>query len=184
MAQIDLDAVDREILIALQANARLPNNDLAAAVGLSPSPCLRRVRRLEATVAQRLAEWNVAFIAIADNKKGLMDEEILALLNRTRVGVGLTAFVSVDIERNRKAETDLLRAKLQALPEVVAAHIVTGDSDFLLEVATANLETFSQFVLGVLNKLPGVKGVRSNISLDVVKHAAPLPIPPIGGRTP
>jgi Lrp/AsnC family transcriptional regulator, leucine-responsive regulatory protein len=159
MAQIDLDAIDREILIALQANARLPNNDLAAAVGLSPSPCLRRVRRLE--------------------KAGVITG-YSALLSRTRVGIGLTAFVSVDIERNRKAETDLLRSQLQALPEVVAAHIVTGDSDFLLEVATANLETFSQFVLGVLNKLPGVKGVRSNISLDVVKHAAPLPIPPIG----
>ncbi len=158
MAQIALDAIDREILIALQANARLPNNDLAAAVGLSPSPCLRRVRRLE--------------------KLGVITG-YSALLNRTRVGVGLTAFVSVDIERNRKAETDLLRAQIQALPEVVAAHIVTGDSDFLLEVATANLETFSQFVLGTLNKLPGVKGVRSNISLDVVKHAAALPIPAI-----
>jgi Lrp/AsnC family transcriptional regulator, leucine-responsive regulatory protein len=156
MAHIALDATDREILIALQANARLPNNDLAAAVGLSPSPCLRRVRRLE--------------------KLGVITG-YSALLNRTRVGVGLTAFVSVDIERNRKAETDLLRSQIQALPEVVAAHIVTGDSDFLLEVATANLETFSQFVLGVLNKLPGVKGVRSNISLDVVKHAGALPIP-------
>jgi Lrp/AsnC family transcriptional regulator, leucine-responsive regulatory protein len=156
MAQIALDAIDREILIALQANARLPNNDLAAAVGLSPSPCLRRVRRLE--------------------KAGVITG-YSALLNRTRVGVGLTAFVSVDIERNRKTETDLLRAQIQALPEVVAAHIVTGDSDFLLEVATANLETFSQFVLGTLNKLPGVKGVRSNISLDVVKHAGALPIP-------
>jgi Lrp/AsnC family leucine-responsive transcriptional regulator len=158
MAQIALDAIDRDILIALQANARLPNNDLAAAVGLSPSPCLRRVRRLE--------------------KLGVITG-YSALLNRARVGVGLTAFVSVDIERNRKAETDLLRTQIQALPEVVAAHIVTGDSDFLLEVATANLETFSQFVLGTLNKLPGVKGVRSNISLDVVKHAGSLPIPAI-----
>lgn len=158
MAQTLLDATDREILIALQANARLPNSDLAAAVGLSPSPCLRRVRRLE--------------------KLGVITG-YSALLDRNRVGIGLTAFVSVDIERNRKAETDLLRAQLQALPEVVAAHIVTGDSDFLLEVATANLETFSRFVLGVLNKLPGVKGVRSNISLDVVKHAATLPIPPV-----
>jgi len=158
MAQNALDAIDRDILVALQANARLANNDLAAAVGLSPSPCLRRVRRLE--------------------KLGVITG-YSALLNRTRVGVGLTAFVSVDIERNRKAETDLLRAQIQALPEVVAAHIVTGDSDFLLEVATENLETFSQFVLGVLNKLPGVKGVRSNISLDVVKHAAALPIPAI-----
>jgi Lrp/AsnC family leucine-responsive transcriptional regulator len=158
MAQIALDAIDRDILIALQANARLPNNDLAAAVGLSPSPCLRRVRRLE--------------------KLGVITG-YSALLNRSRVGVGLTAFVSVDIERNRKAETDLLRSQIQALPEVVAAHIVTGDSDFLLEVATANLESFSQFVLGTLNKLPGVKGVRSNISLDVVKHAGSLPIPAI-----
>ena len=158
MAQIDLDAVDREILIALQANARLPNNDLATAVGLSPSPCLRRLEKAGVIIGYS------------------------ALLSRTRVGIGLTAFVSIDIERNRKAETDLLRSRLQALPEVVAAHIVTGDSDFLVEVATANLETFSQFVLGVLNKLPGVKGVRSNISLDVVKHAAPLPIPAIERR--
>jgi len=163
VAQTALDAIDRDILIALQANARLPNNDLAAAVGLSPSPCLRRVRRLE--------------------KLGVITG-YSALLNRAQVGIGLTAFVSVDIERNRKAETDLLRAQLQALPEVVAAHIVTGDSDFLLEVATANLETFSQFVLGVLNKLPGVKGVRSNISLDVVKHAAALPIPPVERNAP
>src|ERR1700677_1504565 len=163
MAETALDAIDRDILIALQANARLPNNDLAAAVGLSPSPCLRRVRRLE--------------------KLGVITG-YSALLNRSGVGIGLTAFVSVDIERNRKVETDLLRAQIQALPEVVAAHIVTGDSDFLLEVATANLETFSQFVLGTLNKLPGVKGVRSNISLDVVKHAAALPIPAIERNAP
>lgn len=95
------------------------------------------------------------------------------------IPIALQANARVDIERNRKAETDLLRAQIQALPEVVAAYIVTGDSDFLLEVATANLETFSQFVLGTLNKLPGVKSVRSNISLDVVKHAASLPIPAI-----
>jgi Lrp/AsnC family leucine-responsive transcriptional regulator len=150
-----IDRTDHRILAALQRNGRLQNQELAKLVGLSPSPCLRRVRRLE--------------------KEGYI-ERYGAILNRTRLGFGITAFLSIEIERNRKAETELLRDQILKLPEVVACHIITGDADFLLEIVAADLAAFSQFVLAVVNKLPAIKAIRSSISLEAVKASGPLPI--------
>ena len=154
MTNPELDETDRRILAALQRNARLQNVELAKDVGLSPSPCLRRVRRLE--------------------RDGFITR-YSAVLDRGRLGFGITAFCSLEIERNRKAETELLREQIRKLPQVVACHIVTGDADFLLEIVAADLATFSEFVLDVMNKLPGIKGIRSSISLEAVKAAGPLP---------
>ena len=155
MTHIALDATDHRILAVLQRNGRLQNQELAKAVGLSASPCLRRVRRLE--------------------KDGYI-ERYGAVLNRAKLGFGITAFVSIEIERTRKAETELLRAQIQKLPEVVACHIITGDADFLLEIVAADLAAFSQFVLAVVNKLPAIKAIRTSISLEAVKASGPLPI--------
>jgi Lrp/AsnC family transcriptional regulator, leucine-responsive regulatory protein len=155
MTNTPIDKTDQRILAALQRNGRLQNQELAKLVGLSPSPCLRRVRRLE--------------------KEGYI-ERYGAVLNRTRLGFGITAFLSIEIERNRKAETELLRDQIRKLPEVVACHIITGDADFLLEIVAADLAAFSQFVLAVVNKLPAIKAIRSSISLEAVKAAGPLPL--------
>jgi len=155
MTESALDDTDRRILTALQRNARLQNQELAKLVGLSASPCLRRVRRLE--------------------RDGYI-ERYGAVLNRTKLGFGITAFLSIEIERNRKAETELLRSQIQKLPQVVACHIITGDADFLLEIVAADLAAFSEFVLAVVNKLPAIKAIRSSISLEAVKASAPLPI--------
>jgi Lrp/AsnC family leucine-responsive transcriptional regulator len=155
MTESALDDTDRRILAALQRNARLQNQELAKLVGLSASPCLRRVRRLE--------------------RDGYI-ERYGAVLNRAKLGFGITAFLSIEIERNRKAETELLRSQIQKLPQVVACHIITGDADFLLEIVAADLAAFSEFVLAVVNKLPAIKAIRSSISLEAVKASAPLPI--------
>ncbi len=155
MTETSIDDTDRRILSALQRNGRLQNQELAKLVGLSPSPCLRRVRRLE--------------------REGFI-ERYGAVLNRTRLGFGITAFLSIEIERNRKAETELLREQIRKLPQVVACHIITGDADFLLEIVAADLAAFSEFVLAVVNKLPAIKAIRSSISLEAVKASAPLPI--------
>ena len=155
MANLTLDATDRRILAALQRNGRLLNVELAKMVGLSPSPCLRRVRRLE--------------------KDGYI-ARYSAILERTRLGFGITAFLSVEIERNRKPETELLRAQILKLPQVVSCHIVTGDADFLLEIVVPDLAAYSDFVLNVVNKLPAIKGIRSSISLEAVKLSMGLPI--------
>ena len=155
MTETDLDPTDRRILAILQRNGRLQNQELAKTVGLSPSPCLRRVRRLE--------------------KDGYI-ERYGAVLNRMKLGFGITAFLSIEIERNRKAETELLRSQIQKLPEVVACHIITGDADFLVEVVASDLAAFSQFVLAVVNKLPAIKAIRTSISLEAVKASGPLPL--------
>ena len=155
MTNTAIDDVDRRILAALQSNGRLQNVELAKLIGLSPSPCLRRVRRLE----------KAGFIA-----------RYSAVLERTRLGFGITAFLHIEIERNRKAETELLREQVRKLPQVIACHIVTGDADFLLEIVATDLADYSQFVLDVLNKLPGIKGIRSSISLEAVKASGPLPL--------
>jgi Lrp/AsnC family leucine-responsive transcriptional regulator len=155
MTNESLDETDYRILGALQRNGRLQNVDLAREAGLSPSPCLRRVRRLE--------------------RDGFISR-YSAVLERERLGFGITAFLSIEIERNRKAETELLREQIRKLPQVVACHIVTGDADFLLEVVAVDLAAFSQFVLDVMNKLPGIKGIRTSISLQAVKAGAPLPL--------
>ena len=155
MTETAIDDTDRRILTALQRNGRLQNQELAKLVGLSPSPCLRRVKRLE--------------------RDGYI-ERYGAVLDRTRLGFGITAFLSIEIERNRKAETELLREQIKKLPQVVACHIITGDADFLLEIVAADLAAFSEFVLAVVNKLPAIKAIRSSISLEAVKASAPLPI--------
>ena len=156
-AKTGLDSIDERILDVLQRDARVLNTALAAQVGLSPSPCLRRVRRLERD----------GFISGYG-----------ARIDRRRTGFEITAFLSIDIERNRKLDTDVLRERIRALPEVIAAHIVSGEGDFLLEIVAPDLAAYSTFVLNVVNQLPGIKGLRSSIALEAVQPWAPLPLGP------
>jgi Lrp/AsnC family leucine-responsive transcriptional regulator len=151
----DLDAIDRHILEALQADGRLSVVELADKVGLSPSPCLRRVKQLE-------AEGHIAGYR--------------ALLSRDRVGLDLTVFVGVKVDGHRDENATALQQAIEAMPEVVSAHLVSGEADFLLEVVVPDLKHYEEFLVGRLLKLPMVKDIRSNFAIRRVKADAPLPL--------
>jgi Lrp/AsnC family leucine-responsive transcriptional regulator len=150
-----LDAIDRKILAALQADARLSNVELAERVGLSPSPCLRRVRQLE--------------------RAGVI-EAYRAQLDRKQVGLGLTLFVGIKVGLHEHLEEAAFSAAVAKLPEVVSCHLVSGEFDFLLQVVVADLAAYETFLLGTLLKLPGVRDIRSNFAIRTVKPPAPLPL--------
>ena len=148
-----LDSFDLEILNALQIEGRLSNVELAARIGLSPSPCLRRVKRLEA--------------------EGVI-EGYAAKINRAKVGKGVTAFVEVGLERHREEEAERFRRVVLRLPEVVCCHAISGESDFLLEIASQDLNQFSEFVLKRLRRIPGVKNLHTSFALETMKDAFSL----------
>ena len=159
MPKPDLDAIDCRIIAALQADARLSNVELAERVGLSPSPCLRRVKRLE--------------------RDGYI-EAYRAMLRRSRVGLGLTVFIGVKIDGHADERAEALQEAVLAMPEIVACHIVAGEADYLLEVVVPDLEHYQRFLLDKLLSMPIVKEVRSNIAIQTLKAAAPLPLNHLG----
>ena len=155
MPETELDAIDRRILTALQANARLTNVELAAAIGLSPSPCLRRVKRLE--------------------QAGILDA-YRAELNRAKVGLGLTVFVALKVDTHQDSMAKALTDALNEMPEVINGHIISGDADFLIEVVLPDLAHYEAFLLERLIRLPMVKDARSIFSIRRVKGPTPLPL--------
>jgi Lrp/AsnC family transcriptional regulator, leucine-responsive regulatory protein len=155
MPKPDLDAIDRRIVIALQTDARLSNVDLADKVGLSPSPCLRRVKRLE--------------------REGYIDG-YRASLRRERVGLGFSVFVSVKIDGHANDRAVLFEQAVAAMSEVIACHLISGEADYLLEVVVPDLEGYQRFLVGKLLNLPMVREVKSNIAIQTVKAGAPLPL--------
>jgi len=155
MPNFDLDAIDRLILGALQADGRLTNVELAERVGLSPSPCLRRVKRLE--------------------REGYIGG-YRAVLPRSRVGLDLTVFVGVKIEGHADERADAMQEAVAAMPEVVAFHMITGEVDYLLEVVVPDLGHYQRFLLDKLLSLPIIKEVRSTIAIQTLKEGAPLPL--------
>jgi Lrp/AsnC family leucine-responsive transcriptional regulator len=150
-----MDATDCDILRLLQDDGRLTNAALAERVHLSPSPCLRRLKRLE-------------------------DDGVItryrAILDRRRVGLGLTVFVEIKVEGHTDERSTKLQEKLGAMEEVVACHIVSGPADFLLEVVVTDLEHYEQLLLGRLLKIEGVAEVRSNFAIRTVKANGALPL--------
>jgi Lrp/AsnC family leucine-responsive transcriptional regulator len=155
MPKIELDAIDGRILAALQADGRLSNLELADRVGLSASPCLRRVRRLE--------------------RDGYI-EGYRAMLARERIGLGLTVFLGVKIDGHANARAVSFEDAVVAMPEVIACHMVSGESDYLLEVVVADIAHYQRFLVGRLFDMPIVREVRSNFAIQTLKAAAPLPL--------
>lgn len=156
----DLDRVDRQILVELQGDARLTVAELAERVSLSPSPCWRRVRQLE----------QAGYI-----------EGYEARLSATRLGLGITAFVSVVMGEHSQEVARAFEARLQDIPEIIACHNVSGRYDFLLEVVAVDLAAYGEFARGTLQALPGVKELHSSFSLKAVKSQRRLPMPPMPG---
>lgn len=155
MLDIRFDAADIRILKALQADGRLSNQDLSAAVGLSPSPCWRRVRRLE--------ELGVI--------RGYS-----AQLDRRAVGLGVLAFIRVQIDSHSEAEARRFEDEVKQLDKVVACYSITGPADFLLQVMADDLDDFGQFAMTVVRRLPGIKEMQSSLVLKEVKAPTALPV--------
>lgn len=156
MLKTKMDKTDAEILRALQEDARLTNLELAARIGLSPTPCLRRVRQLQAD--------------------GLI-EGFHAAFNRPRVGLELTVFLLVDIDRNpNEALSSEFCSAVVAMPEVIACHVVSGEHDYLIEAVCENLEAYRKFFFDKLLRLPMVRRAQSNFVIESVKISAPLPL--------
>jgi Lrp/AsnC family leucine-responsive transcriptional regulator len=155
MPKYDLDAIDRRIISALQADGRLANVDLAERVGLSPSPCLRRVKRLE--------------------REGYITA-YRAVLDRRHVGLGLTVFVGVRLDGHANERAVAFETALVGMSEILACHLVSGETDYLLEVAVADLERYQKFLVEKLLELPMVREVRSTFVISTLKAAGPLPL--------
>jgi len=155
MPRVSLDVFDLTILQTLQSEGRLTNVELADRIGLSPSPCLRRVKRLEA--------------------EGVI-EGYGARINRAKIGMGVTVFVSVGLDRHREEEAERFRRVVLRLPQVVSCHAISGEPDFLLEIVVADLNQYSEFVLKRLRRIPGVKDLHSSFALETMKAGTSLPL--------
>jgi Lrp/AsnC family leucine-responsive transcriptional regulator len=150
-----LDPIDRRILSELQQDGRLSHVELAERVGLTPTPCTRRVRELEAAgVIQGYA----------------------ALVDPRKVGLAIQAVVQVKLERHTDEIVERFRRAVQERPEVLACQAMTGDMDFLLQVVVRDVDALSDFTLRRLLRLPGVRDVRSGIVLETVKRSTAIPV--------
>ena len=150
-----LDAFDLKILAALQENGGLSNLELAKKVGLSPSPCLRRVRALE--------------------ESGII-QGYQAIIDRRAIGFGIRAFVELKLERQSEAATEKFIARGKRLPEVISCYLVTGSHDYLLDIVAVDLEAYSDFTTKKLISLPGVAEVRSGFVLKEISYRGALPL--------
>lgn len=155
LLEVRLDAIDRRILEALQTDGRLSNVDLANRIGLSPSPCLRRVRQLESA--------------------GLI-KGYGAHLSRRRLGLGVMAFVQVQLDRHEDARVGEFEQAVSSVREIVACYAVTGAYDFLLQVVARDLDAFGDLAMKVLLRLPGVKDIHSSLALHTLKDGSALPL--------
>jgi Lrp/AsnC family leucine-responsive transcriptional regulator len=154
MPVAELDRTDIRILEVLQADGRLSNQEVAERVSLSPSPCLRRIKRLE--------------------EQGVI-RRYVALLDAARIGLGLLAYVSVKLEKRGKMPLDDFRARVQGWPEVLTCYAMTGEMD-LLQVQVEDLQHFSRFVMDQLLRQPGVVDVKSSFALECIKDTTALPL--------
>ncbi len=157
----ELDRTDYRILELLQANGRLSNAELAEKVALSPSPCLRRVKRLEAAGVIR---------------------RYVALVEPARVGLGLLAFVRVTLEKRGRGAMDAFKRAVQDWPEVMDCYVMTGDMDYLLKILVEDLEHFSRFIMDRLLKQPGVIDARSSFALETLKDNTALDLTHLRAR--
>jgi Lrp/AsnC family leucine-responsive transcriptional regulator len=155
----ELSHTDMRILQVLQTDARLTNVELAERVGMSPSPCLRRVRQLET--------------------RGVISSTV-ALLDRRALGLDVLAFVEVHIDRHTDTVADAFAGAVMKEPEVTACYAMTGAYDYLLQVIVPSLDAYADFTMNRLLKMPGVKDVRSSFVLQSVKESTALPLGHLG----
>lgn len=152
---IELDRIDRRILAVLQEDGRIQNVELAKRVGLSPSPCLRRVRLLE--------------------EAGVI-ERYVALLDPAKVGAGFTVFARVWLNGQDEDTVNHFIETVRSFPEVMECHLMAGDCDFMLRVAVADLDAYRRFQIAHLNRIKGVQNVKTEIPMQRIKQTSELPL--------
>ena len=150
-----LDKTDRRILEVLQSDARIANVDLAHNVNLSPSPCLRRVRRLEESGYVR---------------------GYVSLLDSASIGLPVSVFVQVSLEKQVDGALDVFERQISEHTEVMECYLMTGDSDYLLRVVAPDIESFQRFLLEHLTRIPGVASIKSSFALKQVSYRTALPL--------
>lgn len=151
-----LDRIDRRILDIMQSDGRISNLELSEAVGLSPTPCSRRVKRLQ--------------------DSGLIDGHV-TLLNQSRLGLKLTAYIGISMDRHTPERFEAFEQQVIEYPEVMECSVVTGQSaDYLLKAVLPDMEYYERFLLGKLTRIPGVTGVHSSFELRRVVQRTVLPL--------
>ena len=150
-----LDAIDRRILAALQSDGRISLTDLAGKVGLSPSPCLRRIRILE--------------------RAGIIARYV-AVLDQDKVGLPVSVFISIKLESQRQQALDRFTKAIARWPEVLECYLMTGPRDYLLRVVVADLAAYDRFLKQKLTTVDGVASIESSFALEQVKYTNVLPI--------
>ncbi|HRK23863.1 MAG TPA: Lrp/AsnC family transcriptional regulator [Beijerinckiaceae bacterium] len=154
-ADTPLDAIDARILAELQRDGRMTITDLAERVGLSASPCLRRVRMLED------AGVIAGYVAVVDQNK---------------VGLEVNVFASIRLERQREEELERFNAAVAQWPEVMECYLMTGTRDYLMRIVVGSLGDYERFIKEKLSRLDGVASIESSFALSRVKHATAVPI--------
>ena len=152
-----LDKTDLRILDTLQQDGRMPIVDLATKVGLTATPCARRVRQLE--------------------ESGVI-EGYAASVDPKKVGHTVQAIVEIKLQQHTDEIVERFRHELQARPEVLACYAMAGEMDFLLHVVAHNVDELSEFTLRRLLRMPGVRDVRSSIVLETLKRSVRVPVRP------
>ncbi|MGC4110312.1 MAG: Lrp/AsnC family transcriptional regulator [Nocardioides sp.] len=155
MPPLALDNLDLKILAQLQADGRVTNQQLSMRIGLSPSPCLRRLKQLEAS--------------------GIISRYV-ALIDPEQVGLGVTAFVRVRLDQQDDRHLEAFEAAVSGFPEVMECYLMTGDADYQLRVLVDCLTTFEDFLRNRLTRIEGVSQVTSSFALRPVIYRTALPI--------
>ncbi|MDD5336075.1 MAG: Lrp/AsnC family transcriptional regulator [Rhodoferax sp.] len=151
-----LSTKDIRILSELQADGALTNVDLARRVHLSPSPCLARVKALEAS--------------------GVIARYV-ALLDPVKLGLGLNVFISISLTAQNKASLSEFERRIAEHDEVMECYLMTGDSDYLIRVAVADIAALEKFIIEQLTPIPGIEKIRSSFALKQVRYKTALPLP-------
>ncbi len=150
-----IDKTDESILKILQNDSRTTNQQLSEKIGMSASPCWRRVKRLE-------------------------DEKVIrgygVLLDRRKLGLGVMVFIRVSIDRHSEAEALKFEEEVMQLDDVVACYSIGGDADFLLQVVSYDLDTYAEFSMSIIRRLPGIKEMQSMFTLKEIKSFQGFPV--------
>ncbi len=155
MPKTALDVLDRKILEHLQADGRISVADLAEKVGLSASPCLRRVRNLE--------------------KAGVVSRYV-AVLDQRAVGLPVSVFVSIKLEKQKQESLDRFEKAIARWPEVLECYLMTGSRDYWLRVVVPDLDAYERFVKQKLTRIEGIASIESSFALQQVKYSNVLPL--------
>ena len=150
-----LDNIDYNILRNIQADGRISNLNLADKIGLSPSPCLRRVRDLE---------------------KRKVNKRYVGLIDPKAVGFLINAFVNVRLRSQEKKFLNIFEHKVSMYNEVIECYLMTGSSDYLLRVVTRDLEEYERFVIDKLTKIEGIANIQTSFALKPLIQRTEIPI--------